>query len=100
MFNEITLKDIETIDTLISERNKSLHNKMIFLSWTFPTNHSHETQRESSNYFCIWVGRTGKMSLKLVLFGGIWMLPKLLSEITDEQFFEILDRNEDGYERV
>ena len=97
MFNENTLTEMEAVDKLVSERNKSLWDKMIFLSWTFPTNHSHERQSLSGNYFCIWIGKTGKSNLKSVLFAGAWMLPKLLSEITDEELSEIVSRTDKRY---
>lgn len=96
MFNETTLNEMEMIDKLVSERNKSLWKQMVFLSWTFPTNHSHD-QQGSGNYFCIWVGKTGKSNLKSVLFAGAWMLPKLLSEITDEELFEVVSRADKRY---
>lgn len=93
MFNENTLKDMEAIDILVSQRTKDLFKKdtKLFLVWTFPTNHLHQHQVISSNYFAVWVGETGKSLLKSVCFGSIVMLPKLLSEVSDEDLKRILE---------
>lgn len=99
MFNGRTLKEMETVDTLVSKRNKTLFGKKIFISWTFPTNHIHEQQSLSGNYFAIWVGETGKGKLEMVCFAGVWMLDKLLSETTDEQLLDII-KNPRTHERI
>lgn len=92
MFNDLTIKDMEAIDKLVSERNKILFKNNIFLCWTFPTNHIHQHQSLSSNYFCIWVGKTGQASLNMVLFGGIWMIPELLRNISNEEIIQICEK--------
>jgi len=93
MFNENTIKDMETIDSLVSEKKKELFKikSKLFLSWTFPTNHSHQYQIIGKNYFVVWVGETGKGLLKTVCFGSISQIPKLLSDVSETELQKILD---------
>lgn len=93
MFNHNTLKDMETIDTLVSEKTKELFisQSKLFLSWTFPTNHLHPNNVISENYFAVWVGETGKGLLKMVCFGRVGIIPKLLSDISETELQKILD---------
>jgi len=95
MFNEITLNDIETIDKVVSERNKILYKKGVFLSWTFPKNHRHEHEMKSlsSNYFCIWGGSIDDVNLELLFFAGVWLLPEVLNQTTDEEILDLLKKN-------
>ncbi len=94
MFNENTLRDMETVDVLVSERTRDLFKKgtKLFLAWTFPTNHLHQHQVISSNYFAIWVGETGKLFMRSVCFGSIEMLPGILSEVSDEDLKNIVEK--------
>jgi len=93
MFNENTLKDIETIDSLVSEKTKELFGmeSKLFLTWTFPTNHLHQNQIVSENYFIVWVGETGKGLLKMVCFGCVRLIPRLLSDVSEAELKKILD---------
>jgi hypothetical protein len=93
MFNEKTLKDMETIDSLVSEKTRELfkNDSKLFLSWTFPTNHLHQLQAISENYFIVWVGETGKGVLKMVCCCRIGMIPKFLSDISEIELQNILD---------
>lgn len=93
MFNKNTLKDMETIDSLVSEKTKELfkNESKLFLSWTFPTNHLHQQQSISENYFVVWVGETGRGLLKTVCFGRIGIIPKLLSDVSETELQKILD---------
>lgn len=92
MFNELTTEDIITIDKVISKRNKDLYDKGVFLSWTFPKNHRHETQSLSSNYFCVWGGLIDDVSMKLVCFSGVWLIPDILDKTTDEEIILLITR--------
>ena len=96
MFNENTLKDIEIIDSLISLKNRELFKKgsNLFLSWTFPTNHLHEQQITSTNYFVVWVGKTGKGTLKSVCFGPVNMVLELLENVSETELIKKLKNND------
>lgn len=93
MFNENTIKDIQTIDILISKKTKELfkNNNKLFLSWTFPTNHFHEHQSINENYFIVWVGETGKGLLKMVCFNRVGIISKLLPDFSETELQKILD---------
>ncbi len=91
-FNKLTLNDMGTVDRLISNRNRELHKQGsgLFLTWTFPSNHQHEQKALSSNYFIIWVGKTGESKLSRVCFAGVWQIPELIKDLDTKDFENIL----------
>jgi len=84
MFNVNTIKDMSTIDEIVSAKSEELfkQDKRYFLVWTFPTNHLHKHEVESSNYFVVWCGITGHEVLKRVCFASIVKIPELIKDLT------------------
>lgn len=90
MFNKNTIEDIEKIEILISNINKRIKSdKQLFLTWTFPINHLHAQQSESENYFVVWGGCTDK-ELKMISFGPLSTLIKLISDFTEADIINSL----------
>lgn len=60
------------VNKLVFERNELLwsERKRFFITWTCPSK-SFLAHQSQGNYFFIWVGKTGRENLKLVLFAPL-----------------------------
>ena len=94
MFNENTLKEMETIDMMVSEKTEKLYRSKsgLFLSWTFPINHIHRKQSVSANYFVVYSGRTGYSKLSMIGFGRICDIEKMLNDFSEKELLDIVKR--------